>query len=104
MDVGEKGGGGGKRVGTRGYSGGGKGGKGGSAAATGTRAKAKPKAKGAVGGQRPAVQAPVSKPQGTKGGGPGSFCSKVRREEEREGPIDFGLTFLVGWCCPRDRF
>ena len=42
------------------------------------KAKAKGKGKGAVGGQRPAVQAPVSTPRGTKGGGPGSFCSKVR--------------------------
>ena len=76
----DKGSGGGKRAGTRGFSGGGKAGaaSGAGGAVAGTRAKAKPKGKGAVGGQRPAVQAPVSKPQGTKGGGPGSFCSKVR--------------------------
>lgn len=39
--------------------------------------KGKVKGKGLGGGQRPAVQAPVSTPRGAKGGGPGSFCSKV---------------------------
>lgn len=39
--------------------------------------KGKVKGKGGGGGQRPAVQAPVSTPRGAKGGGPGSFCSKV---------------------------
>lgn len=43
--------------------------------------KGKPKPRGTGGGQRPAVQAPVSTPQGTVGGGPGSFCSKVRGGE-----------------------
>ncbi|CAM9775779.1 unnamed protein product, partial [Ectocarpus sp. 12 AP-2014] len=70
--------GGGGRGGGVSQGGGGKSKGGGSAAAAsgGGRQKGKPKAKGHVGGQRPAVQAPVSKPQGTKGGGPGSFCSK----------------------------
>lgn len=41
-------------------------------------ARMKSRMRGPGGGQRPAVQAPVSTPQGKTGGGPGSFCSKVR--------------------------